>query len=523
MGNNGVKSIVLVAVLIVLSFLIGSQISGSRVVSVGIVAASAGLFLLIYLGARSWWLLILAPVASAFLPIRVPIPLPYILAPVFLVYWGLLNLMGHARFRWSSLWGMDFPIFLLVIYALINFYNHPSSFSMLDELLGIDSEYISGKEYVFCLLGFIGYITVSLIPLKYEDTSRVIKWLFYLSLLSCLFSIAKKLLFHGSAGDEEMDMAEQANSTRFTLLTPLGIFVASYVYAAHPFLKLIRKPFYVILALAACAGVVISGWRSKLIDFAVRIFALAALKREITLFVCLSGLAYGTLIFLSNEKLLNDLPFGMQRALCAVPGVHVREDVERTATTTSEWRVVMWGWALDARTGYIKDYVWGDGFGDNKAEMRRDLTASRRGQIHEGDQKDFARRGLWHSGWISTMHRLGIVGLVILVMVQLVGAFYFYRFAFFLWKADRKTAVFYAVLSINFISNIVVFHLSAGDPGTLYLNLISYATLKIYYCSARKQFPRLAKTASGPYVPMLIQEINSTHVPGAQEASAPQA
>lgn len=518
MGNNGVKSIILVAVLIVLSFLIGSQISGSRMVSMSIVAASAGLFLLIYLSARSWWLLILAPALTAFLPIPIPIPLNAALAPVLLVFWGLLNLMGHARFRWRVLWGMDIPVFALVLYTLINFYNHPSSFLILDELLGIDSEYISGKEYVLCLFGFIGYVTTSLIPLKYKDTSRAIKWFFYLSLLGCLFTIVKKLIFHDSAGDEEMDLEEQANSTRFTLLTPLGLFVACYIYTAHPFLKLIRKPYYILLALVACGCVVISGWRTKLIDFAVRIFALAALKREITLVVCLGGLAYGTLLFLSNEKLLNDLPYGAQRALCAVPGVHVREDIERTATTSSEWRVVMWGWALDPRTGYIKDYVWGDGFGDNKAEMYRDITACMRGQIQNGDQKDFARRGVWHSGWLATMHRLGIVGLVILVMVQLSTVFYFYRFAFLLWKADRKTAVFYAALSANLISTIVTYHLSAGDLGHFYLGLMSLATLKIYYCSAREQFPRLAKAASGPYVPMLIQEINTPTVNGAAEA-----
>ena len=517
MGNNGVKSIVLIAILVVLSFLIGSQISNDKTVSMGIVAASAGLFVLLYLGARSWWLLILAPPATAFLPISLPIPLAAALAPMLLVFWGVLNLMGHARFRWTSHWGLDLPVFALALCTLINFYNHPSSFLMLDELLGIDSEYISGKEYVLCLLGVIGYVTTSLIPLKYKDTSQAIKWVFYLSIIGCLFSIAKSVVFHGGANGEEIDLAEQANTTRFTLLTPLGIYVACYIYTAHPFLKLLRQPFYVVLALAACGCVVISGWRSKLIDFAVRLFALAVLKREITLFVCIGSLAYGSLLFLSNEKLLNDLPFGMQRTLCAIPGVHVREDIERSAEGSSRWRVVMWEWALDARTGYIKDYIWGDGFGDNKAEMKRDSTALMRGQIQRGDQKDFARRGVWHSGWITTIHRLGIVGLVILVIVQLSLIFYFYRFAFLLWKVDRKTSVFFASISISNVSSTVLYHFSAGVLDRFYMGLLPIATLKIFYCSAIEQFPRLAKTASGPYVPMLIQEINAPAVNEAAE------
>lgn len=506
MGNNGVKGIILVAILVVLSFLIGSQISGSRMVSLGIVGASAGLFILIYLGARSWWLLLLAPVLAPFIPKRLPIGFDYALAPALLVFWAVLNLMGHARFKWKTLWGMDIPALGFMFYTLINFYLHPSSFYLLDDFLDIDSETIGGKEYFLCLLGFIGYITVSQIPLKYKDTATVIKWSFYLSLAGCLFSIFKKVVFH-TGGPDDMDMEEQATGTRFTLLLPIGVFTACYIYAAFPFLKIIRTPFYTGAALVACVCVALSGWRNRIIDFAFRLFAIAILKRELTLFICLGVLAYGSLLFLSNEKLLNNLPYGIQRSLCAIPGVHVREDIERNASGSSDWRVVMWRWALDARTGYIRDYTWGDGFGDNKADMKRDLTATMRNQVRGGDQTYFAQHGVWHSGWISSMHRLGIVGLVIIVLLQLTCVFYFFRFTFLLWKVDRKTAVFFAVLAADSVSGVVRYHLSAGSPESIYRRMIFYATLKIYFCSAKEQFPHLAKLSTGPYVPMLIQEL----------------
>lgn len=514
MGNNGVKSIVLIAILVVMSFLIGSQISNDKMVSLGIVAASVGLFLLLYLGARSWWLLFLVPPVFGLLPLNIPIPIGILLAAVILVYWSLLNLMGYARFQWRTLWGMDIPIFALVLLTAISFYEHPSSFLLFEHVFETESETIGGKEYVLCLFGTIAYITVSLLPLDYKDCSKLAKYRFWLACGCLIIGLAKSVLMPGSSDmEDEMDLADQASGTRFMLLMPLGFFAASYIYAAFPVLQLIRKPFYLVLLFAACGGVILSGWRNRLIELCLRFFVIAAIKKELTLLICLGSFAYGTLLFLSNEQLLDDLPFGVQRSLCAVPGVHVRKDVEKTAKGSSDWRVVMWHWALDPRTGYIKDYVWGDGFSESRADMRRDSIAHMRGTLQRGKQQTFAKRGVWHSGWISSMHRLGIVGLVCIIIIQLSVIFHFYRLCFLLWKVDKQTGLYYVVVVISLIARIPLYHLSAGTPRNIYASMLSYATLKLYYCCTKEHFKPRVQDSFGRYVPLLIQEMNTPVAP----------
>lgn len=511
MGNNGVKGIVLVAILVVLSFLIGSQISGDKTVSFGIVGASVGLFLLLYLGTRSWWLLFLLPVAVGAFRLRLPVPLTLLLPPFFLVYWALLSLMGYTKFEWKSLWGMDIPVLLIFIDTCVVFINHPSSFLLLDQFLDMDSELIGGKEYWTCLLGVTAYVCLSLLPLKYENCAKLLKYLFLLTLILHIYRAVSGILRPGSGGEEEAaDIADRAENSRFDKLIFVGIFGATYFYTERTFLQILKKPFRLAAMIFCALCVVISGWRTRIIQLAVQVFMLSVIKRELSLMICIACATYGSLLFLSNEHLLDDLPYGMQRSLVAIPGVHVRKDIEKEAQGSSDWRVVMWHWALDSRTGYIQDYVWGDGFNQNKADMQRDMTATMRGTLRSGNQQNFAKHGVWHSGWISTMHRLGIVGLVLLVLNQLCTLYYFFRLSFLLYRADRRTCIHFLCVYGTAASNIPLYHLSTGHPNVFYISIAQMAMIKLFYCCARQHFAGLIRANSGRYVPMMIQETAPT-------------
>lgn len=517
MGNNGVKGIVLVAILVVLSFLIGSQISGDKTVSFGIVGGCVGLFLLLYLGTRAWWMLFLLPVVAGILPIRLPLSLNILLPPFFLVYWALLSLMGYTKFEWKSLWCMDIPVLLIFIDTIIVFINHPSSFIMLDEFLGIDSELVGGKEYWVCLLGCLSYLCLSLLPLKYADCAKLAKYFFYVTLGVTLYKVAYGVLRPGSVATEEIagDIADRAQNTRFDKLVPLGTLGAAYLYLEHPFLQLIKKPFRLFALVLSVGCVVISGWRTLLIQLAVQMGMLAFIKRELTLAICLGGMTYGSLLFLSNEHLLDDLPLGVQRSLCAIPGIHVRKDIERSAQGSSDWRVVMWHWALDSRTGYIRDYVWGDGFNQNKTDMQRDATAMMRGTLTDGDQHTFAKHGVWHSGWISTMHRLGIVGLVLVIINQLSTLYYFFRLSFTLHKVDRKTFLYFTSMQVFSAAGIPLYHLSTGILSGFYADLAYMGLIKLFYCCTRERFAPIINARTKRYVPLMIQETAPSPAPSA--------
>lgn len=511
MGNSGVKGIVLVAILVVLSFLIGSQISGDKTVSFGIVGSSIGLFLLLYLGTKSWWVLFLLPVAASVLPLHLPVKLQLLLSPCFLAYWALLSLMGYTKFEWKALWLMDILLLLIFIDTAIVFIHHPSSFLLLDQFLGMESELIGGKEYWTCLLGVTTYICVSLLPLKYKDCVKLLKYLFYFTLAVHVFKSARGIARPGASDEGEgPDIADRAENSRFDMLLFVGIFGATYFYIERPFLQIIKKPTRLAALILSALFVVISGWRARIIQFAVQVFMLSVIKRELSLMVCIACAVYGSLLFLSNEHLLDDLPFGMQRSLAAIPGVHVRKDIEQNANGSSDWRVVMWHWALDARTGFIQDYTWGDGFTQNKADIQRDRVASMRGTLIAGNQQAFAKRGMWHSGWISTIHRLGIVGLVLLVLNQLCTLYYFFRLSFLLYRTDRRSCIHFLCVYGTTASGIPLYHLSAGTPGGFYGGIAEMAMIKLFYCCAREHFAGLIKANSGRYVPMMIQETAPT-------------
>lgn len=511
MGNNGVKGIVLVAILVVLSFLIGSQISGDKTVSFGIVGGSIGLFLLLYLGTRSWWVLFLLPVVVSVVPLHLPVRLQLLLAPCFLAYWALLSLMGYTRFEWKTLWIMDLLVLLMFIDTAIVFIHHPSSFLLLDQFLGMDSELIGGREYWICLLGVTTYICISLLPLKYKDCVKLLKYLFYLTMAAQAFKSVRGIVRPGASDEgDAADIADRAENGRFDKLIFVGTFWATYFYVERPFLQLLKKPTRLAVLILSALCVVISGWRGRIIQFAVQFFMLSVIKRELSLMVCLGCATYGSLLFLSNEHLLDELPYGMQRSLVAIPGVHVRKDIERNARASSDWRVVMWHWALDSRTGFIKDYTWGDGFTQNKADMQRDMVATMRGTLNAGDQQAFAKRGMWHSGWISTIHRLGVVGLILLVLNQLCTLYYFFRLSFLLYRADRRTCIHFLCVYGSTASGIPLYHLSAGIPAGFYSGIAEMAMIKLFYCCAREHFAGLIRADSVRYVPMMIQETAPT-------------
>ena len=215
--------------------------------------------------------------------------------------------------------------------------------------------------------------------------------------------------------------------------------------------------------------------------------------------------AYGTLLFLSEEKVVEDhFPYGMQRTLSMFPGVQIRDDVRAETENSSEWRKVMWRWALDPRTGYIKDYVWGDGFGQAVSDLNRYNVSLMRGSAHFGDQEDFAYTGTWHSGPILAVHRTGLVGLALITIVFLYGSFLIVRVC----RAYRGTTMFtVAVLfTCQLYGDIAHFYLSAGRIDKFFDDFVFLALAKVLYCIGREEGIIVPVFSKGRYNPMLIAE-----------------
>lgn len=511
MENGGIKNIVLIALVVVFSFFIGSMTVDGITNALTPIVMIAGAFMMLYLGKNSKYLIFYLPPVLGVLRVSfAQLDMTSAICVVVFAYWLLMRLMGYVRLKWTGLFLADSLVLLLALYMCLSFYRNPVAV----QALGLESDIMGGADYAACLIGLVAYVGVSLIPFSYLELCTTIRCTYYLqlavSILQVFLSLSGKFGGDSSAVSE---LGEAASNSRFTLFSGVGVSLFSLIYAMYPLRKLITSPGKMVLLLLCLIAVFFSGWRGAIIAFVLMFYFLAFFKRELTVFLCVGLFCYAGLLFLSSEHALENLPFGVQRSLCAIPGIHVSKKVEEDASGSSDWRKEMWGWALDPRTRYIKDYVWGDGPGLSKSQANRFQIAVMRGTENAGNNQQFARTGVWHSGWITLMHRYGIVGLVIAGMYHLSFAGLVVLVCF----RYRSTKFFVYVLLYcsGALPGLIMYYLGTGVPTQLFAIMPALAIYKQLYKRVRENGLGDSFFARESYTPLMIQEIREKEEPRA--------
>lgn len=499
MNASVIRNAVVAIVLVLVCILVGSYAAEDKNISAFMIAGIVGMIFMLVMGKRSWMLLYLLPPLVPFLPLGILARLPaaFLVAGFILAYWTLMWIMGYVRFTWRSLPALDYITLTLFLYFLLTFYWHPVSINAL----GIDAEYVGGKEYIWCLLAVIYYVTLSCIPCSYEDLYGVLHKAMFLVVGTTAFVALSGMFNMVSTGE----LQENMGNSRFALFSQIGIVVFLIAFSKKTFHEILASPKYIIILMLCCVSVVISGWREKLVMFGAMAIAVCHIKRELAYLVFIVLAAYGTLLYLSEEKVVEEhFPFGMQRSLSILPGIEISDEVRKNADNSAEWRKVMWRWALDPRTGYIEDYVWGDGFGQAVADLNRLSVSLMRGAIKYGDQERFASAGVWHNGPILAIHRTGMVGLALITLTFLYGAFLIGRVC----RAYRRTPMFVLAVLFTclFYGDIAHFYLSAGTIHRFFDDFIYLALAKVLYCVGREEGIIISVFSKNRYNPMLIAE-----------------
>ena len=410
--------------------------------------------------------------------------------------WG----MGYVKIRWRSMWLLDILVFLSFAMMVAAYIKRPISI----QILGLDADHVGGSVFIWAIGAFFYYMALSCIPMQSNQLGKVLNWSLWIQLGCVLVRSLLGIFGQGGAAEMEMGIGETIQDARFMPLTGLGGYMVVLLYAMFPLMRVLTNPLLLLGMAAGYGMMLISGYRSAFASNVLLVIFMSMIKREFMLLLGLALICYGGLFVLSSSGEMKSLPHGVQRVMSAVPGLEVDKAATEGASNSSEWRYEMWGWALDARTGFIKDYVWGDGFGLSQSELKRDRLAIMRGELQYADQDQFARTKQWHSLIITAIQGVGYVGLAVVVALV-------YSTGLLVFKvcSSLRNTPFYVPSMVQLIpctSLLLMFPVSAGDMIYYFGLFVTVAQLKLLYCIAREQGLLIPWMERRRYIPKMIQE-----------------
>ncbi len=497
--NSGIfKTIILGLVLVVFSFVLGSQVTESRESALMLLGALCGIFFLLVLGKHTWWMLFIVMPLPRLIPlpgVLGAMPIIYSAALVVLPYWIIMWAMGYVRIRWRSMLLLDVAVFLFFAYLILSYCRHPVAINAVSRFFSNEAaETMGGKAYATAIFAFTYYLTLSIIPISSKDLHKVLKITYIVTAIAILINLPASLT----------GTIRIADSERASGMQPTGWFIVGSLLCAYPFSTILFSAWRLAGLMLGFFFVSMSGFRSILAYQVALLILLSVARRQIGCVLLAALCSLACIYWASSEKLLLHLPLGTQRVLAVLPKVEIDPAVEREASHSSEWRYVMWRWALDPRTGYIRDYVWGDGLGLNVYEMQLMAVQEARGKVGGGDQRMFAAKGLWHNGAIDAIHRLGIVGLVLISLLWFAGIYAFFRMFASSWKTSF--GFFLAYFTCAIVSSMLGYYTAAGTTNVVLTSIRYIALIKVGWCLLREEGILQPLFQRKIYIPLAIRE-----------------
>jgi len=224
---------------------------------------------------------------------------------------------------------------------------------------------------------------------------------------------------------------------------------------------------------AVCIGFALAGFRTGILylgfAFAIAAYFRSGASRALIVLVACGALLFA-LVAVQNAGFR--LPITAQRALSFLPG-DWNEDAKGDAEDSNEWRFYMWDVVLHTDT-YIHNKLLGDGFGFTSYELQIMEQKDEGGQGFVGGarQENSLIQGAFHSGPLSAIRYVGVVGLALYILLLVVAANYAWR----LIVISRETVFFPLALFVGIpaiyepVQYIFIFGgFDSGFPNTLFV------------------------------------------------------
>ncbi len=496
MNNQNLFTIVLVAVLTLILAILGGVLAASgSPVAAGLMIAPLALVGMCLMKEKVWYLWLLIPqilIVTSFNSYG------YLIAIILTVPFYIWNVMlRRTELTWNKTHLLDVAVFVLIAYVAWLFIKHPFGLG-----ISLFQDYYGGKGYIVYLQGLIAYIAFSSLKTNSDTFGKVLYWSV---VLTVLFSAANtvKMLIAPQQAAAEMGEELSGESLRNSQFLTISVTVLQLLIIKFTVVDFFKRPWWLAVALGACYGVMISGFRSAMANV-VFIFAIVSLvyKRWITI-IALPVFGLGVLTVMSSTGVLRDMPYGLQRICSAVPFLDVSPGIARNAEHSIDWRTEMWDWALDDRENYIQDKVYGDGFA-RSTRLLMGISYEKMYGLAKDEQEEFAANGLWHNGIISTIQAMGYVGLTLSCIVFLVGIIYAMLVSrIYMYHKYRVPILFYTISFL--VKPVAFFLLNGGDNTTLAYQIVNLAIIKVLLCCAEKEGLYESIRVRREYVPLIIQ------------------
>lgn len=501
MEGAGFKSLIIFFLLAIFAFVAGSLASENAQDALIPAALILGLFFLIYLGKNCWVLVFVVPplLSACNLGIFQNFPVSFFICGVVLIYMIALSMMGYIKLKWQSHLPMDIISAILVIYCLSTWVRHPVTIRAFTSITDFGYADVGGKEYFWCIGSIFAYLGLSVVNLKLETLIKVLKWLFILTFLVVFLNTLKGVLLGGySIGNE-------VATTRFGMFVGVSLQLFQYLIAKYSLSSILFTPWKLAMVFFASVGLFLSGFRTALINSALYAFVASFFHRQLIFLIMAVLAVWGSLVYMSHEELLDDLPFGIKRTLSVVPGVELKDDkASREAEQSSEWRLEMWKWALDPSKGYIHDYVWGDGFGMSEYREHLRRVSIGLGIVKSGDNKLYAERGVWHNAAITVLQEMGGVGLGLAVVWFLIVLTCFSRVGLALRHTPGKEFIYMQLIPTYSI--FITFFFLVGGTIDIFASYYYAAIGKLVYVKLVQENKLTSLFVRKEYRPLIMQE-----------------
>jgi len=412
---------------LVVAVMIGSAVGSSDMrLAAGLIAAIPVAVIVIKLKTNIWVLLPIGWYLTGRLP-WLPVPLAVRdLCFIAVIFFFTLFFATRALPWKRKLGTLDYLIYINLAYLATVFVRNPVGF------WAIQSSMVGGRPYFEIVLAFGAFMILSrvqitdfiarLFPLFFVVPAWSVGILDVIGRLSPQIGSMLNSLYSGvgTGGATAAFQAEaELGTTRMVGLQNAGVSSILTLCAKYNPITLISPlyPHRVVMLTIAFGAIFLSGFRSVLL-FAFLAFLLSSILRGHLkdLWVASSIALFALILLISMQGTVLQLPLTMQRALSWLPGDWNTEAVT-DADESSRWRFEMWGWAWnDDRI--LRDRTWGQGFGlsiDDMNLIAASLIAGQGGGSLLGgsDRENFMITGSFHSGPLSTIKYIGLVGLAL--------------------------------------------------------------------------------------------------------------